>query len=77
MDTGRLVWILTLDTESGSASGLALAYKVHFPFEASALLPLMRELNKVCLEAGQGDRLDPAHQSQRHLRRVDGRQICL
>lgn len=54
MDTGRLVWILTLDTESGSASGLAPAYKVHFP----ALLPLMRELNKVSLEAGQGDRLD-------------------
>lgn len=61
--TGRLVWLLTPDTEPGSAADLAPAYEVHFPFQASALPPLTREFNKASLEAGVGDRLDPAHQS--------------
>lgn len=76
MGTGRLVWVLTLDTEPGSAADLAPAYEVHFPFQASTLPPLMREFNKASLEAGLGE-TRPCASVLRLLRREGERQICL
>lgn len=74
MGTRKLVWILILVTEPGSAADWAQL--VWSTFVSEPLPHLMRELNKVSLEAGLEDKPGPAHQPQRLVRSVGGRQIC-